>query len=261
MTRRRLDAELVRRKLVRSRTEAQRAIDAGLVRVGTNPSPKAATMVAPDEALHVVAPPEPFVSRAGRKLDGALDLFGVETKDREAVDVGASTGGFTDCLLQRGAESVVAVDVGYGQIDWSLREDDRVTVVERTNIRLADINALGAPFDVVVADLSFISLQTVAHALRALGDTGTDWILLIKPQFEAGKERVGKGGIVRDPEVWRDVLVAVTEALASEGLGCHGLAVSSISGTQGNKEFVGHFTTGPQVVVALDIDSVVEEAS
>lgn len=218
-------------------------------------------MVAPDEPVHLVALPEPFVSRAGRKLEGALDGFGINVAERTAVDVGASTGGFTDCLLQRGVRSVVAVDVGYGQMHWRIREDPAVTVVERTNIRLADVGALGAPFDVVVADLSFISLEAVAHALADLGTDGSDWVLLIKPQFEAGKDRVGKGGIVRDPGVWRDVLSSVLSALAEEGLGCRGLAVSSITGTEGNKEFVGYFTTEEAVMDDTHIEAVVEEAS
>ncbi len=256
LTRRRLDAELVRRKLVESRTEAKRAIEAGLVRVGTNTSPKAATMVAPDEPVHLVGSPEPFVSRAGRKLAGALDAFEVDVSGLRAIDVGASTGGFTDCLLQRGIESVTAMDVGYGQMHWRIRNDERVDVVERTNIRTADLSMFGPPFDIVVSDLSFISLRTVREQLTALGTEDAVWVLLIKPQFEAGRERVGKGGIVRDPAVRRSVIVEVLAAFAEIGLGCRGVIESPIAGTTGNVEYVAIFRQGDGTVSTDTIDSL-----
>lgn len=208
--------------------------------------------------MHLVAPPEPFVSRAGRKLAGALDEMSFDVAGVRAVDVGASTGGFTDCLLQRGAASVVAVDVGYGQLHHRLRSDDRVTVVERTNIRHADPGALGAPFDLVVGDLSFISLASLAPQLAALGSADTDWILLVKPQFEAGRDKVGRGGIVRDAAVHREVLGSVLDAFARVGLGCRWLGVSSITGTTGNVEFIARFAPGPITVTDRDI---VETAS
>jgi 23S rRNA (cytidine1920-2'-O)/16S rRNA (cytidine1409-2'-O)-methyltransferase len=216
-------------------------------------------MVAPDEPVHLVAAPEPFVSRAGRKLDGALDVFAVDVSGVRAVDVGASTGGFTDCLLQRGARSVTAIDVGYGQLHWRLRSDDRVTIVERLNVRQADPGALGGPFDVVVADLSFISLSTVAGALASLGSDDAAWVLLIKPQFEAGRDRVQRGGLVTDTSVRRDVLSRVLGDLERVGLGCQGLAVSSIAGTKGNVEFVGLFTRQPRTVGEDRIATVSEE--
>lgn len=233
--------------------EARRAIDLGLVRVGGAIDPKPSTMVSPDQPLHLVAPPEPFVSRAGRKLDGALAAIPVDVSGLRAIDVGASTGGFTDCLLQRGAASVVAVDVGYGQLHHRLRSDDRVTVVERTNIRHADPSRLGAPFDVVVADLAFISLASVAHQLGTLGADDASWVLLIKPQFEAGRHRIGKGGVVTDPEVHRDVLLTVVAAFAEEGLGCRWLGVSSITGSTGNVEFIGHFRRGPASITRCQV--------
>ena len=218
-------------------------------------------MVSPDEPLHLEGDPPRFVSRAGHKLDGALDAFGIDVAGRRAIDVGASTGGFTDCLLQRDARHVVALDVGYGQLHHKIRSDPRVTVIERTNIRHVDVDALGAPFSVVVADLSFISLSTVADRLAALGDDGTDWILLIKPQFEAGRDAVGKGGVVRDPATWLRVVGEVTDGLASVDLGCHGLEVSSIRGTEGNVEFVGHYRKGSSIVTQSDLASIVETVS
>lgn len=244
-----------------SRTEAQRAIDAGLVRVGTNAEPKASTLVAADEPLHLESSPEPFVSRAGRKLEAGFDAFGVDPKGRQMIDVGASTGGFTDCALQRGAAHVVAVDVGYGQMHWEVRSDDRVTVVERTNIRTADPAALGAPFDLVVADLSFISLAMISQQLTALGSDHSDWLLLIKPQFEAGKGGVGKGGIVRDPGVRLAAIASVAEAFAENDLALNGLIVSPITGTTGNVEYVAWFKHGePEQDVAALIDALEEAA-
>ena len=223
-----------------SRTEARRVIDSGRVRVRGNPVPKPSTMVAPEDPLSIDGPPAQFVSRAGAKLDGAITAFDVPVKGRNAIDVGASTGGFTDCLLQRGATHVVALDVGYGQLHHRIRSDRRVVVVERTNIRHADPVALGAPFDIVVTDLSFISLALVAPQLRALGSRGTDWILLVKPQFEAGKGLVGSGGIVRDPDVHAQAIEQAVAALDNTGGGVIGLVGSSITGTEGNREFLIH---------------------
>lgn len=205
-----------------------------------NPAPKPSTLVAPEDPLSVEGPRARFVSRAGAKLDGAIDTFGVPTDGRTAIDVGASTGGFTDCLLQRGAAEVVALDVGYGQLHHRIRSNPRVVVVERTNIRHADPDALGAPFDVVVADLSFISLALVAPQIRALGTDGTDWVLLVKPQFEAGKGGVGRGGIVRDPNVQVQAIEQAISALNRTGVGVIGLVASPITGTQGNREFLIH---------------------
>jgi 23S rRNA (cytidine1920-2'-O)/16S rRNA (cytidine1409-2'-O)-methyltransferase len=225
-----------------SRTEARRAIDAGLVRVNANAAPKPSTLVSPADAVHLVAKPEPFVSRAGKKLDAALDAFGVPVTARSAIDVGASTGGFTDCLIQRGIASVVALDVGYGQMHWRIRNEPKVTVIERTNIRHVDTRAIGAPFDLIVADLSFISLTTVSGVLSELGGPDTDWVLLVKPQFEAGRNRVGKGGIVRDPTVRYDVVHDVAAHFESIGLGLHGVIESPITGTAGNTEYVAWFS-------------------
>ncbi len=247
----------MRRKLVESRTEAQRAITAGLVRVGTNTEPKASTMVSDDEPLHLTSSPEPFVSRAGKKLAAALTAFPVTIDGTRAIDVGASTGGFTDCLLQNGAVHVTAVDVGYGQMHWRIRNDAKVEVVERVNIRTSTPGQFGDPFDVVVADLSFISLRTVSGALASLGSGDADWVLLIKPQFEAGRHAVGKGGIVRDASVRRDTVRAVLEHFADRGLGCRGLIESPITGATGNIEYVAWFRRGSE---GIDIDDLIASA-
>ncbi|MCL1595126.1 MAG: TlyA family RNA methyltransferase [Actinomycetia bacterium] len=258
MTRRRLDTELVRRRLVSSRTEAKQAIDAGLVRVEANASPKPSTMVSPQDTVRLVRPPQPFVSRAGRKLDAAIDAFTIDVQSKRCLDVGASTGGFTDCLLQRGAMSVVALDVGHGQLHWKIRSDERVAVIERLNIRDAEPDFVGGPFEVVVADLSFISLRTVASALDAMGEENADWLLLIKPQFEAGRHRVGKGGIVRDSGVRYDVVVDVIGCYAQRGLGCQGLIVSPIRGAAGNIEYIAWFSRASSTVDDGQIQSLIE---
>jgi 23S rRNA (cytidine1920-2'-O)/16S rRNA (cytidine1409-2'-O)-methyltransferase len=247
----------VRRRLVTSRTEAAAAIAAGRVRVAGVPSPKPSTLVAPEAPLAIDGPPSRFVGRGGVKLDAALDRFGVDVAGTRAVDVGASTGGFTDCLLQRGATSVTAVDVGYGQLDWSLRTDPRVIVVERTNVRTADPAALGAPFDVVVADLSFISLATVAPALAALAGPDAVVVVLVKPQFEVGKGKVGKGGIVRDPALHASAISDAAAALEDAGLGAADVMASPIEGASGNREFLLLARPGPSRLDAAAIDAVV----
>lgn len=238
MARRRLDAELVRRKLAPSRAAAQEAIASGEVEVEGMTATKAASQVEDTSSIRFVGKPARFVSRGGLKLDAALDRFDVAISGRRAIDVGASTGGFTDCLLQRGAAHVTALDVGYGQLDWKIRQDARVAVIERTNARHLDSTAVGAPFDVVVADLSFISLRTVAPALAAVGGDEADWILLVKPQFEAGRSQVGKGGIVRDVAVRAEALDKVTAAFGELGLGVRAVVDSPIEGAKGNREFL-----------------------
>lgn len=255
--RRRLDLELVRRKLVDSRTGAQDAIDQGRVIVAGVPSPKSSTLVDGSVAIRVESPPGRFVSRGGDKLAGALQEFGVAVRNRRALDAGASTGGFTDCLLQAGAASVAAVDVGYGQLDWALRNDPRVTVLERLNLRNADPETLGGTFDVIVADLSFISICTVAPNLAELAGPDCDLVLLVKPQFEVGKGQVGKGGIVRDPEKHRTALTRVIGCLADVGLGTVAVAVSPITGAKGNREFFVRARKGATTVQDGDLNKVV----
>ncbi len=242
---------------MRSRAEGQDAITAGLVTVAGIPQPKSSTLVDGATSIKITSVPNRYVSRGGEKLAGALRAFAVTIRDRRALDAGASTGGFTDCLLQEGAASVVAVDVGYGQLDWSLRTDPRVTVHERLNLRHADTQNLGGLFDVIVADLSFISICTVAANLAALAGPDCDLILLVKPQFEVGKSEVGKGGIVRDPEKHRAALTQVVECLAAEGLGTRGIAVSPVEGAKGNREFFVWARRGATTVQDDDFDRAV----
>lgn len=233
----RLDAELVRRGLVGSRTEAKVAIESGVVTVNGVRADRPATMVGPDTPVLLTAPARPFVSRGGEKLDGALDRLGIDVADRTWLDAGASTGGFTDCLLQRGAAHVIAVDVGYGQFDWRLRNDDRVTLLERTNVRTLTTADLPRPPDGVVADLSFISLTSVVAALAGVTTEAADHVLLVKPQFEVGRENVGKGGVVKDPGLWAQALRSVVDAAVTAGLGLLGATVAHPPGPAGNREF------------------------
>ena len=227
--------------------------------VGGAPARTASRQVGADEAIAVDAPPARFVSRGGEKIDAALSAFGVAVAGRRALDAGASTGGFTDCLLQRGAAAVVAVDVGRGQLAWTLRTDPRVTVLERVNVRALDPGAVGGPVDLLVADLSFISLVTVAPALAVLTTPDADLVLLVKPQFEAGRARIGKGGIVRDPAVHRAVLDEVVDGLARAGLGVRAVLASPIRGADGNVEFLVHVTHGVPTVDSSALDRIVEE--
>jgi len=251
----------VRRKLFASRSAAREAIAAGDVDVGGVPVPKPATLVDETTSLRLRGPAKRFVSRGGLKLEAALAAFAIDVSDRRAIDVGASTGGFTDCLLASGAATVVAVDVGYGQLAWSLRNDPRVTVIERTNFRHADPAALGGPFDVVVADLSFISLQTVAAQLAAVGTAGTDYVLLVKPQFEVGKDDVGKGGIVKDAALHARAISGAAEALARHGVGTVGAVASPVTGAKGNREFLIWARRGPGAIGPKEIEEVTKQWS
>jgi 23S rRNA (cytidine1920-2'-O)/16S rRNA (cytidine1409-2'-O)-methyltransferase len=262
VTRRRLDQELVRRGLAASRTRAAEVIASGRVRVGGAPADKPARLVAPDEPIAVEGEAPPFVSRGGEKLAAALDRFAVTVAGLRCLDAGASTGGFTDCLLQHGAQHVVAVDVGHGQLAWSLRADSRVTVLERTNIRELTPDRVGGMVDLIVADLSFISLRTVAPALTTLAPPGGDALVLVKPQFEAGRDEVGKGGIVRDPDVHRAVLERLAGGLAAAGLAMHDLMVSPLRGADGNTEFFARCQVGSLIsgVSPAKMDAVVIEA-
>ncbi len=232
----RLDQALVERGLFDSRERARRAVMAGLVDVGGRRVDKPGTPVGVDAELTVRGPAEPFVSRAGRKLAGALDHFGIDPAGLRCLDVGASTGGFTDCLLQRGAREVTALDVGYGLLDGRLRADPRVTVVERVNARHLEPDSLGPPFDLVVADLSFISIVKVAPALLPHLAPGGRLLTLIKPQFEVGRGAVGKGGIVRDEALRRRVVEERAAALAALGLELVGTVDSAVAGAEGNVE-------------------------
>lgn len=236
MTRSRLDVEIARRGLAESREKARAAILAGLVTVDGVQVTKAGTNVSAEAGI-VVAESARFVSRGGHKLEGALDAFGIDVRGVCALDVGASTGGFTDCLLQRGAESVTAVDVGYGQLAWALRSDGRVRVLERTNIRTADPEEIGSGYDLAVIDVSFVGLEKVLPCVVPLVQERGSVLALVKPQFEAGKGRVGKKGVVRDPAVHHEVLMKLVDAVRSVGWVVRKLGWSPITGPEGNIEF------------------------
>ena len=235
----RLDAELVRRGLARSRDDAATLIAAGAVKVDGRVAAKAATAVDPASAVTVAVDEGPrYVSRGGHKLAGALDAFpGLSVTGRRCLDAGASTGGFTDVLLRAGAAHVVAVDVGYGQLAWSLQTDERVTIVDRTNVRTLTPEAISGPCAVTVADLSFISLGLVLPALAACTEPDGDLVPMVKPQFEVGKERLGSGGVVRDPELRIEAVLDVAETAATMGLGVAGVVASPLPGPSGNVEF------------------------
>ncbi len=238
-SRRRLDAELVRRKLTTSRSEAQSLIAANRVHVNGSIAAKSSRQVAPGDALVVSGPPRRFVGRGAAKLEGALDHFDISVSGLRALDAGASTGGFTDCLLQRGAREVIAVDVGHGQLHERLRVDERVINLERTNIRHLTVREIGQPVEVVVGDLSFISLRLVIPHLVAVCQPGACMVLLVKPQFEAGRAEVSKGrGVITDPEVHQRVCAEVEAALVEAGCIVEGWVESSITGADGNVEYL-----------------------
>lgn len=237
MRRRRLDLELLARGLVADPEQARRVINDRRVLVDGAPALKGTTMVALDDDIRVMACPSRFASRGGDKLDGALDDLRVDVRGMRCLDAGCGSGGFCDCLLVRGAREVVAVDVGYGQFDWRLRNDPRVRLLERTNVRLAAPSMLGDPFDLVVADLSFISLRNVLGGLLGATRPSGDVVLLVKPQFEAPPEDVGAGGIVRDPRVWEGTLRRVAESLADKQFEVAGVVPSRLPGAAGNREF------------------------
>jgi 23S rRNA (cytidine1920-2'-O)/16S rRNA (cytidine1409-2'-O)-methyltransferase len=257
--RRRLDAELVRRGLAGSRAEAQEAVRAGHVMVRGAPATKSTTLVGIDEALVVEGPARPFVSRGGEKLAAALDAFSIDPTGRDCLDAGASTGGFTDCLLQRGARHVVALDVGYGQLAWEIRTDPRVTVMERSNVREIRSELLPYRPSVVTADLSFISLRSAVDPLLGVTESLADLVLLIKPQFEAGRAEVEHGGVVRDRDVWRRTIEEVAGAARAAGAAPTGLVVSPVVGPAGNVEFLLHARAGGEER-PLDIDRAIAAA-
>jgi 23S rRNA (cytidine1920-2'-O)/16S rRNA (cytidine1409-2'-O)-methyltransferase len=263
--RRRLDAELVRRGMAASRTEAQRAISEGRVWVAGAPAAKPDRQVLAADSIEMSGAGPRYVGRGGHKLEGALERFGLDPTGQRAIDVGASTGGFTDCLLQHGATEVVALDVGYGQLHERLRADPRVVSRERTNVRDVDVAALDAPFGMVVVDVSFISLRTVADALLRLLALDGDLVTLVKPQFEAGRAEASRGrGVISDPAVWRRVLEEVGTAFVVRGAAMMGAMVSPLVGADGNVEFLTHFRLAPVSLeresLLMPLDLVVAEA-
>ncbi len=249
----RLDVVLVERGLAESRAQAQALVLAGLVRGYDKPGQQ----VAEDAELEVERPPR-FVSRGGEKLANALEQLHVELDGRDAIDVGASTGGFTDYLLQHGVRRVIAVDVGYGQLHPKLRGDDRVTVLERTNAR--ELTELPFRPDLLVADVSFISVRTALPPVLRLLAPGWDAVVLVKPQFEAGKEEVGRGGVVRDPEIHRRVLRDVVGAAVAWGGTTVGVVDSRLPGPKGNREFFVHLINSDDPILLDDIDERIDRA-
>jgi 23S rRNA (cytidine1920-2'-O)/16S rRNA (cytidine1409-2'-O)-methyltransferase len=255
MTRKRLDILLVERELADSRQQAQRLIMAGQVMVDGRVVDKPGTRV-PQGAGITLQATLPYVSRGGLKLEAALDRFAIEVTGTIAADVGASTGGFTDCLLQRGASKVYAIDVGYGQLAWRLRNDPRVVVMERVNVR--HLEGLPEPVDLATVDVSFISLELVLPAVIGFLKPQGEIVALIKPQFEAGRKQVGKGGVVKDPAVHRAVLRKILLWADRHGLTVQGLMASPLKGPAGNVEFLAHLAHQEPEASRLDIETIID---
>ena len=256
----RLDQLLYDRGLTPSRERARTSVMAGLVYVNGQKETKPGTFVAEDAKIELRGEQLPYVSRGGLKLEKALRVFPVDVKGKICIDCGASTGGFTDVLLQNGAQKVYAVDVGYGQLAWSLRQDERVVCMERTNIRYVTPEQIGEPLEIAVADLSFISLRLVLSAVRELLKPSGQMICLVKPQFEAGKEKVGKKGVVRDSAVHLEVLEDFLDYSAKTGFGLKGLDFSPIRGPEGNIEYLAWLEKDAESIPAPDLAALVESS-
>jgi 23S rRNA (cytidine1920-2'-O)/16S rRNA (cytidine1409-2'-O)-methyltransferase len=258
VARRRADTLLAERGLAVSRTAAAACVRAGRVRIGADgPSVAKPSELLPENADLVVEAGDDFVSRGGVKLQNALEALDVRVEDRLCLDVGASTGGFTDCLLQRGAAQVIALDVGYGQLAWSLREDPRVLVMERVNARYLGDSQLPFEPELITADVSFISLAKLMPALAASGGEGLDLVAMVKPQFELGKGRIGSGGVVREVEDRREAVAMVADAAAREGLSVRGFAPSGLPGPKGNQEtFIWCDRSGESIDVKAELAEV-----
>jgi 23S rRNA (cytidine1920-2'-O)/16S rRNA (cytidine1409-2'-O)-methyltransferase len=255
----RLDAELVRRELARSREQAADLIEKRSVLVNGIPATKPATQVDAQTSIVIAGDRDDFVSRGGHKLAGALDAFtDIEVTGKRCLDAGASTGGFTDVLLRRGAAHVVAVDVGYGQLAWELRQDQRVSILDRTNIRHLTGEMVGEAIDLVVADLSFISLTLVLPALAAVSKAEADFVIMVKPQFEVGREKLGAGGVVRDPALRKSAVIDVAESAYDVGLGTLGIAASPLPGPAGNVEYFLWLRRGAPQIDEGALDRAIE---
>jgi 23S rRNA (cytidine1920-2'-O)/16S rRNA (cytidine1409-2'-O)-methyltransferase len=257
----RLDHELVRRGLAPSREAAAAAVLAGRVLVGGAPAAKPSAQVSPADPIRLTGPTRRWASRGGDKLAPALDRLGVAVAGRRCLDAGASSGGFTDVLLARGARQVVAVDVGRGQLDLRLRRDPRTTVLDRTNVRTLSAELVGGPVDLVVADLSFISLRQVVPVLADLARPDGDLLLLVKPQFEAGRSAVGRGGVVRDPAARAAAVRSVAAAAAAAGLGVAGICPSALPGPAGNVELFLHLRRDAGPLDEADLEAAVAEGA
>ena len=256
----RLDAELVRRELARSRESAVELITAGKVLVNGIPATKAASQVDAQISITLKDDQAEFVSRGGHKLAGALDHFSnLKVAGKTALDAGASTGGFTDVLLKLGVKKVIAADVGYGQLAWQLQSDDRVRILDRVNVRSLTKEQVGEEIDLVVADLSFISLKLVLPALIDVAKEEADFLIMVKPQFEVGKEKLGAGGVVRDATLRKEAVAAVADAAFALGLGCLGVVASPLPGPSGNVEYFLWLSKAGQALLEVDLDLAIEK--
>ena len=256
----RLDVLLVERGYADTRTKAQAIIMSGLVYVQGQKSDKPGTSYEENVDIEVRTGGCPYVSRGGLKLEKALRDFGVDPTNFVCSDSGASTGGFTDCLLQQGAQKVFAIDVGYGQLDWKIRSDPRVVVMERTNIRYVTPEQLGEPLDLSVVDVSFISLKIVLPVIKSLLKPTGQVLCLIKPQFEAGKDKVGKKGVVREPAIHQEVLDQFVEHVTQTGFRILGMTFSPVKGPEGNIEFLAHLTLADKPGITPDTAMIVAQA-
>ena len=260
MTRRRLDVELVRRHLARSREHAQELIANDNVRVNGMAATKPATQVDESAAIKLtISAEDEYVSRGAHKLIGALDAFGIDVSGKVALDAGASTGGFSDVMLRRGIEHIYCVDVGYGQLAWKVSQDPKVTVMDRTNIRYLTPEQLGATVDLIVADLSFISLEAVLPALESFLKPEGDALLMVKPQFEVGKDALGPGGVVEDNEQRVASVNKIASKAYSLGLGTAGVVASPLPGPSGNVEYFLWLKRGAPAPVEADVERAVKE--
>lgn len=256
----RLDTLVFQKGLFDSREKAKAVIMSGCVYINGVRALKPGAMVNPDSDVEVKGATLPYVSRGGLKLEKALDAFGVSPENLICIDCGASTGGFTDCLLQRGAAKVYSVDVGYGQFDWKLRNDSRVHLMERTNVRYLTKEDISEDIDLAVVDVSFISLKLILPVIREFLTKNGQVLCLIKPQFEAGKDQVGKKGVVRDAAIHKAVLEAFLDNADNSGFSVAGITYSPIRGPEGNIEFLGHLKSIDNGAQAIDIDQVVSKA-
>lgn len=261
MAKERLDALLVKRNLVQSRERAKTTIMAGLVLVDGQKVDKAGTMVKPEAEIRVLGNTLPYVSRGGLKLEKAIREFGVSLQGKVAADIGASTGGFTDCMLQNGAVKVFAIDVGYGQLAWSLRTDERVVNMERTNVRNVTPEQLGQPVDLASIDVAFISLEKVLPSVREMLQPEGEIVALIKPQFEAGREKVGKKGVVREPSVHEEVIFRVLALARQMELTPKALTYSPVKGPEGNIEYLVWLAKGASAADGVTDELVVSVVS
>ena len=260
MAKERLDVHLVNRGYFDSREKARRAIMSGLVLVNGTVEDKPGFQVSDGAEIEIKGNPVPYVSSGGLKIEKAINEFGIDLKGKVCIDIGASTGGFTDCMLKNGAERVYSVDVGYGQLAWELRNDSRVVVMERTNFRYVKPEDIGEKVDFAAADVSFISLEKIIPPAKQLLKDDGSMVCLIKPQFEAGREKVGKKGVVRDPAVHREVIGKIIDFAEGLGFTVKGLSYSPIKGPEGNIEYLLYLAHKSEEEGFVSIDEVVEAA-